>query len=326
MSPGHFIPIIDMAKLLAQHGPTVTIITTPLIAARFRHTIDRAAASGLPIRLLHIPFPSAEAGLPNCCETTEGITSVESMKRVYLALDLLRQPFEKLFERLDPKPTCMIVDKHLPWAAETARQSRIPRIIFDGSSCFFLLCFHTLWVSKVHESVTESEPFVLPNFPDTIVLTKSQLPGMFNPGLLDMKDFRERIRVAESEAYGIIVNTFEELEHRYLNEIQRVNGEKIWCIGPLSLCNKESSDKAQRGNKASIDEIECIKWLDEQEPSSVVYACLGSISRVSPPQLIELGLGLELTKRPFVWVIRGNEKAEEVYKWIELRRRIRGES
>ncbi|KAH7842607.1 hypothetical protein Vadar_007280 [Vaccinium darrowii] len=317
MSPGHFIPIIDMAKLLAQHGPTVTIITTPVIAARFRHTIDRAAASGLPIRLLHIPFPSAEAGLPNGCETAESITSVEAMKKVYLALDLLRQPFEQLFERLEPKPTCMIVDKHLPWAAETARKSRNPRIIFDGSSCFFLLCCHTLWVSKVHESVTESEPFVLPNFPDTIVLTKSQLPGMFNPGPLDMKDFRERIRVAESEAYGIVVNTFEELEHRYVNEIQKVKGEKIWCIGPLSLCNKDSSDKAQRGNKASIDEIECLKWLDEQEPGSVVYACLGSISRVSPPQLIELGLGLELSKRPFVWVIRGNEKAEEVYKWIQ---------
>jgi len=222
-----------------------------------------------------------------------------------------------LFERLEPKPTCMIVDKYLPWAAETARKSRIPRIIFDGSSCFFLLCFHTLWVSKVHESVTESEPFVLPNFPDTIVLTKSQLPGMFNPGPLDMKDFRERIRVAESEAYGIVANTFEELEHRYVNEIRKVKGQKIWCIGPLSLCNKDSSDKAQRGNKASIDEIECLKWLDEQEPGSVVYACLGSISRVSPPQLIELGLGLELSKRPFVWVIRGNEKAEEVYKWIE---------
>ncbi|KAH7832959.1 hypothetical protein Vadar_001767 [Vaccinium darrowii] len=317
MSPGHFIPIIDMAKLLAQHGQTVTIITTPLIAARFHHTVDRAAASGLPIRLLHIPFPSAEAGLPNGCETIESITSMESMKKIFLAVDLLRQPFEQLFERLEPKPTCMIVDKHLPWAAETACKYRIPRIIFDGMSCFFLLCCHTLRESKVHESVHESEPFVLPNFPDTIVLTKSQLPGMFNPGRLDVKDFRERVRAAESEAYGTVVNSFEELEQRYVNEIRKVKGERIWCIGPLSLCNKDGSDKAQRGNKASIDEIECMKWLDEQEPGSVVYACLGSISRVSPPQLIELGLGLESSERPFVWVIRDNEKAKEVYKWIQ---------
>ncbi|KAG5553463.1 hypothetical protein RHGRI_011369 [Rhododendron griersonianum] len=264
MSPGHFIPIIDMAKLLAQNGPTVTIITTPLIAARFRHTIDRATASGLPLRLLDLTFPSAEAGLPKGCETLETVTSPDLLKKFFGAIYMLRQPFQQLLEQLEPKPTCMIVDKYIPWAAETA----------------------------LHENVPESEPFVLPNFPDTIVLTKSQLPGLFNPGSLDgvhVKEFRERVRVAEAEACGIVLNTFEELEHRYINEIRKVNGGKIWCIGPLSLCNKDSSDKAQRGDKASIDEIECLKWLDEQEAGSVVYACLGSISRLSSPQLIELG-------------------------------------
>ncbi|XP_058212753.1 UDP-glycosyltransferase 73C3-like [Rhododendron vialii] len=320
MSPGHSIPIIDMAKLLAQNGPTVTIITTPIIAARFRHTIDRATASGLPLRLLDLRFPSAEAGLPNGCETLETVTSPDLLKKFFGAIYMLQQPFQQLLEQLEPKPTCMIVDKYIPWAAETARMFRIPRIVFDVMSCFYLLCFHTLHVSKVHENVPESEPFVLPNFPDTIVLTKSQLPGLFNPGSLDgvhVNEFRERVRVAEAEACGIVLNTFEELEHRYVNEIGKVNGGKIWCIGPLSLCNKDSSDKAQRGDKASIDEIECSKWLDEQEAGSVVYACLGSISRLSSPQLIELGLGLELSKRPFVWVIRGDEKAKEVYKWIE---------
>ncbi|KAH7843751.1 hypothetical protein Vadar_020367 [Vaccinium darrowii] len=317
MAPGHFIPIMDMAKLLAQHGPTVTIITTPLIAARFHHTIDRAAASGLPVRLVNLPFPSAEAGLPIGCETLENVTSPDLMSKFFVAINMLRQPFEQLFERLEPEPTCMIVDKHLPWAAETARKFRIPGIVFDGMSCFYLLCSHTLLASKVHESVSESEPFVVPNLPDTIVLTKSQLPESFNKSLLNVQEFHERVRLAESEAYGTVVNSFEELEQRYVNKIRKVKGGKIWCIGPLSLCNKDGSDKAQRGNKASIDEIECMKWLDKQEPGSVVYACLGSISRLAPTQLIELGLGLELSKRPFVWVIRGNEKAEEVYKWIE---------
>ncbi|GFY93292.1 UDP-glucosyl transferase 73C2 [Actinidia rufa] len=42
MCPGHFIPMVDMAKLLAQNGVAVTVITTPLIAARFCQTINRA--------------------------------------------------------------------------------------------------------------------------------------------------------------------------------------------------------------------------------------------------------------------------------------------
>ncbi|CAL5350887.1 unnamed protein product [Camellia sinensis] len=60
-----------------------------------------------------------------------------------------------------------------------------------------------------------------------------------------------------------------------------------------------------------------MKWLDEQEPRSVVYACLGSITLLSLPQLIELGLGLEASKRPFVWVIRSGDKAAEMKKWVE---------
>jgi hypothetical protein len=36
-------------------------------------------------------------------------------------------------------------------------------------------------------------------------------------------------------------------------------GRKAWHIGPISPCNKEFEDKAQRGKKALIDEHECLK-------------------------------------------------------------------
>ena len=96
-----------------------------------------------------------------------------------------------------------------------------------------------------------------------------------------------------------------------------MKGKRVWCISPLSLCNKDNLDKAQRGYKASVDEKQCLKWLDTKEPGSVVYACLGSLSRLTVPQLAELGLGLELSKRPFIWVIKRGDKVEEIDKWIE---------
>ncbi|GLT92549.1 hypothetical protein SLE2022_103810 [Rubroshorea leprosula] len=89
--------------------------------------------------------------------------------------------------------------------------------------------------------------------------------------------FLEQIRAAEEGVYGMLVNTFEELESEYVKAYQDATGDKVWCIGPVSLCNKEGSDKAERGNRASIDENKILKWLDSRPPRSVLYICFGSI-------------------------------------------------
>ena len=328
MSPGHIIPMMDMAKLLAQLGVTVTIVTTPLNATRFSAVISRAIDSGLPIRILRLRFPSVEAGLPEGCENLDKIPSIDFLKNFLTAIEMLQQPLEQFLEELKPTPSCIISDKALAWTAETARKFRIPRIVFDGMSCFTQLCTHNLYISKAYESVPESKSFVVPGLPDRIELTRAQLPGAFNPGsYMELKDIRERVRAAEIDAYGVVINSFEELEPRYVDEYRKIRGDKVWCIGPLSLCNKDNLDQVERGNKSSIDELQCLKWLDSRQPGSVVYACLGSLARVTPPQLIELALGLEASNHPFILVIRAGDKAEEVEKWIleeGLEERIKG--
>ncbi|PRQ43685.1 putative flavonol 7-O-beta-glucosyltransferase [Rosa chinensis] len=89
----------------------------------------------------------------------------------------------------------------------------------------------------------------------------------------------------------------------------------VWSIGPVSLSNNTNLEKAQRGNKDCIDQNQCLRWLDSWPEDSVVYACLGSLGRIATPQLVELGLGLEASNRPFIWVISGN-KTVEWGKWL----------
>ena len=121
---------------------------------------------------------------------------------------------------------------------------------------------------------------------------------------------------ADIKSYGVIINTFEELEKAYVREYKKVRNDKVWCIGPVSLCNKDGLDKAQRGNRASINEHHCLKWLDLQQPKSVVYVCFGSLCNLIPSQLVELALAIEDSKKPFVWVIREGSKYQELEKWI----------
>ncbi|KAI3687858.1 hypothetical protein L1987_81561 [Smallanthus sonchifolius] len=316
-SPGHYIPTIDLVKLLAQHGVRVTIVTTPVNALRFGSILDQAIQSGLPISFLELQLPYSKFGLPEGCE------SLDNVPNMGLALDLfhahcsLQQEVEQYIEKLNPRPNCILSGSFLLWTAETAKKFQIPRIMFDGMNCFTQMCNHVLYHSKVYESAGESDSFVLPGLPDRIELTRAQLSFAFNSGSTDAKDFYEKLQISESEAFGVVINSFQELEQEYADAYQKVKRDKAWCVGPLSLCHKDESEKVQRGNRPSINKNECIQWLDSQENESVIYACLGSLSRVEPAQLIELALALESSKRPFIWVVRAGHKTEKLEKWID---------
>ncbi|KAI3522887.1 hypothetical protein L1887_00939 [Cichorium endivia] len=317
IGPGHTIPMVDMAKLLAkQPNVMVTIATTPLNAIRYDLAPTGTTKAELPFRYLELPFPTAEAGLPDGCESTDKIPSVDFIPNFLAAIDMLQEKLEERFGMLKPRPNCIISDKYMSWTGDFADKHQIPRIMFDGMSCFNELCYNNLYVSKVFDGLPESQPFQVPGLPDKIELTRNQLPPEFNPSSIDTSEFRQRARDAEIRAYGVVINSFEELEQEYVNEYKKLRNGKVWCIGPVSLSHNNDSDKSQRGNIASIEVQQCLKWLDSREPESVVYSCFGSLVRVNTPQLIELGLALEASNRPFIWVIKSVGREEEVDKWL----------
>ncbi|CAJ1891167.1 unnamed protein product [Sphenostylis stenocarpa] len=117
----------------------------------------------------------------------------------------------------------------------------------------------------------------------------------------EINDLKEQMRDAEMKSYGVIINTIEELEKAY----------------------------AQRGKDASINEHHCSKWLDLQQPKSVVYVCFGSLCNLIPAQLVEMALALEDTKRPFIWVIKeGSESRRSKSGFVNkgLRKGPKGEA
>ncbi|KAM3205388.1 UDP-glycosyltransferase 73C25 [Capsicum annuum] len=321
MAPGHMIPMIDIAKILASRGAITTIITTPVNANRFSSTISRATQTGSKIQIVTLNFPSEEVGLPKGCENLDMLPSLDLASKFFAAISMLKQQVENLVDTLNPKPSCIISDMGLPWTTQIAESNHIPRIVFHGTCCFSLLCNYKILTSKILENLTsDSEYFVVPGLDDKIELTKAQVSGSAktNSSVSSsvLKEVTEQIRLAEELSYGVIVNSFVELEPTYEKEYRKVKGKKVWCVGPVSMCNKDSEDLVTRGNKSTIVNQDCLKWLDSKEPRSVIYASLGSLSRLTVLQMVELGLGLEESNRPFVWVLGGGDKLHDLEKWI----------
>jgi UDP-glucosyl transferase 73C len=49
---------------------------------------------------------------------------------------------------------------------------------------------------------------------------------------------------------------------------------------------------------------------------SVIFVSFGSLACTEPRQLVELGLGLEASGKPFVWVIKAGDRLPEVEEWL----------
>ncbi|KAL1308279.1 hypothetical protein HN51_050213 [Arachis hypogaea] len=313
MAQGHMIPMMDIAKLLLQHkNVTITVVTTPSNASRFTSTFAR-----YHMRVLELPFPSKQAGLPEGLENMDMLPSTSMTMKFLNATKFFCEPVEKLLEDLTPPPSCIVSDMNLSYTRHISSKFNVPRISFGGVNNFFLLCQHCIHVYNVSErerETAESDYFVLPGVPDRLQFTKAQILLSLDES---WKEYNDEMMAAEAVTYGVIMNSFQELEPAYAKEYSKVRNNKVWCIGPVSLSNKDQVDKVQRGKSVSMDEWHHLKWLDLQKPESVIYACLGSVTSLIPLQLIELGLALEASRKPFIWVIREGRQLEALEKWMK---------
>ncbi|KAL5060084.1 hypothetical protein RYX36_031688 [Vicia faba] len=242
----HIIPMIDIAKLLAQHGVIVTIFTTPKNASRFSSVLSRVVSSGLQINLVALNLPTKQAGLPDGCENLDMVDISNDMwNNFFYAVSLLQKPAQELFDELSPRPSYIIYDFCIPWTSQIAEKYQIPRISFHGFSCFSIHCSFKVRSSKILESInSETEYFSIPGIPDQIQVSRGQMPGAIVEKL--PKEFVEKFLEAEMKSYGEIINTFEVLEKEYVNGYKKERNDKVWCVGPISLCNKDDLDKAER--------------------------------------------------------------------------------
>ncbi|PKA64548.1 UDP-glycosyltransferase 73C4 [Apostasia shenzhenica] len=319
MAAGHTIPMIDMACLLAGHGAAVTLITTPLNAARVKATADSIHMSGDPINIVALTFPAAEFGLPEGCENLDAVPTLDLIPNFFHACAALREPLVVHLRQVPTSPSCIIADSFHPWAHDLAVEFGVPRFMFNGFCSFSLLCRYVIYHEKILERIKEDEEqFIIPGLLHRVEISKDQCPKSI--GGTVMVDFRDKMMAAEALADGVVINSFDELEPEYVAAFGKATGKTVMTIGPMLLCNEEDAAKTGRGNQSAIDEERCLSWLDGRRPGSVVYVSFGSLAKTPPEQVMEIGLGLEASNQAFVWVIKAGERSPEVEEWIERER------
>ena len=107
------------------------------------------------------------------------------------------------------------------------------------------------------------------------------------------------------EASKVIVQTFNVLEQEVLDALSTMFSH-VYAIGPLQpLLNQLPNDPLESiGYSLWKEETHCLNWLNSKAPNSVIYVNFGSVTVMTPLQLIEFGWGLANSKQPFLWVIR----------------------
>ncbi|VVB10418.1 unnamed protein product [Arabis nemorensis] len=326
------IPTLDMAKLFATKGAKSTILTTPLNSILFEKPIksfnhNNPKLENITIKILN--FPCTELGLPQGCENTDFIFSCPDLSKddltdkLILAMNCFEEQLKQLIKT--KKPDCLVANMFVPWATKVAEKFNVPRLVFHGTGYFSLCASHCLRLHKPYKKVASScEPFVIPDLPGDIVITEEQVVEKEEESL--MGKFIKEFRDSERNSFGVLVNSFYELEPAYSDFFKSSVARRAWNIGPLSLGNREFKEKAGRGKKASIDEHECLKWLDSKRCDSVIYVSFGTLTSFNNEQLIEIASVLEMSGYDFVWVVKKNGSQGEKEEWVpeEFEERTKG--
>ncbi|QHO09263.1 UDP-glycosyltransferase [Arachis hypogaea] len=294
---GHVNPLMHLSHKLVQHGCKVTFVNT-----EFNHKRVLTAMNGkITLDGSEVELVSLADGLGPEDDRSDIAGLIASMVRTMPSdLGMLIRDINSRDDGSN-RITSIVCDTYMAWALEIAQKLAIKGAIIIPSSSAMLALEDNI-PKLIEDGIMDSDGF-------PIKKGKFQLsPKMPNMNITDMpwscfSDASSQKTVFHYLARSIqwshltdwwLSNTTIELEPGALSLCP-----KILPIGPIKECHKFRSL-----GQFWQEDHSCLSWLDQQAPCSVIYVAFGSFTIFDPNQFKELALGLELTNRPFLWVVR----------------------
>ncbi|KAF8021996.1 hypothetical protein BT93_G2201 [Corymbia citriodora subsp. variegata] len=296
---GHINPMLQLGRILYARGFSITILHTNFNA------LD-------PSSHPHFAFRSIADGLDQSEASLSDIPSIVSLLNARCV-----GPFEECMREMVSSPggdavpiACLISDPFFSFPCGVAERLKVRALTLRTGGATSLYVFTICPVlkekgyipvqsSRLQEAVKEFPPLLVGDIP----VLDSKDPGMIFQLL-------ENLIKAIKNSSGVILNTFEELEHPNLALLRDDLSVPVFPIGPFDKCCVTSSSSSLLAEDRS-----CISWLDEQPPKSVIYVSFGSLTATSEAEILEIALGLAYSEQPFLWVVRPGSVCDP--EWLE---------
>ncbi|KAK0602190.1 hypothetical protein LWI29_031209 [Acer saccharum] len=283
---GHIIPTMELSRCLVKHGVKITVVNTDfthkLVVKALLTQVDTADL----IRLVSFPldqfddmFVSMPGKVKELIEQTNASDSDD-----------------------DDKITCVVADGILPWALEIAAEMGIRRASFCTFAATMLNSVSS--IPKLiedgiigHDGTPTKEQMVqlsptMPSMNTSDFLWVNR--GVLEPEKVFFEYALRNIRSINLSDW-VLCNSVYNLEPGAFDM-----NPKILPIGPLLVSNRSENSTGSFWP----EDFSCLKWLDQQATQSVVYVAFGSSTLFDQTQFQEFAMGLELSKRQFLWVLR----------------------
>ncbi|KAJ1398772.1 UDP-glucuronosyl/UDP-glucosyltransferase [Sesbania bispinosa] len=299
---GHVNPFMNFSKKLVENGCKVLFVNTDYIHKRVVSSMEESEQQeDYNIKLVSIPDGLGPEDDRN-----------DFAKLNDTILNTMPAMLEKLIEDLNDnnRINCMVADVCMGWAldvgsklgingallctlpiASFALLYNVPKLIDDG-----VIDSDGLPATKKAFQISPSMPTM-----DTRALFWLTVNGSISFKKTIFNYLMHCMR-ALNLADWWLCNTTYELERGALSFIP-----KFLPIGPIlksNLDNNTNAINARSMGQFWEEDLSSISWLNQQPHHSVLYVAFGSFTLFTQNQFIELALGLELTNRPFLWVVR----------------------
>ncbi|KAK1327186.1 UDP-glycosyltransferase 85A1 [Acorus calamus] len=302
---GHMNPLLKLAKLLHSKGFFITFIHTALYHRRLLRS-SSCVSSSASFRFVTIDDGVSED------ESTHTLHYVQDCMRRHCPASLRELLVREEDEGVVPPATCIVSDGVMSFTLDVAEELRLPQVLFwTMSACGFM--GYLLFEEIIKRDMAPLKDDATARNDARLDARIDWVPTMKNARLRDMPTFIthpshpkhqgmaefmiEECRNA-SRAAAIVLNTFDALERPVLDAISASLAPPILTVGPLMGLHNIDEPKVWR------EEMGCLKWLEAQQDSSVLYINFGSIAVMTSAQLSELAFGIAGSGCRFLWVVR----------------------